>query len=299
MTNRRIKKEAIFKLGVNAIQCLTKKVIEGYICPICGIEFPINSLDDGTLTLEHVPPRKMGGKELVLTCKKCNNNAGHGIESDLCIRQELHNFKNSIIDNKNDYRGRIKLGIGEEMLNADISKSQQCINIKIHGPSNNPQKVQKSLEYIKKLMLEKKCESQEVKIRSDKSYNFRKAKVADLRIAFLVVFAKLGYKYALDPRLIPVRKQIFCPDSDLLQDKYWMSIPETHSADNLILVVDEPFNSLIVKIGYSGVILPPLEGPFDFYSNLCVKTEGMEKINFKGGVVSWPVQPEFLIDLKN
>ena len=45
-------------------------------CPICLCEFKRTDVEKGTkVTLEHVPPKTLGGSPLCLTCKTCNNKA--------------------------------------------------------------------------------------------------------------------------------------------------------------------------------------------------------------------------------
>jgi hypothetical protein len=44
----------------------------GYACPICLRISP----SDATLTVEDVPPKSVGGRPLILTCKSCNDAAG-------------------------------------------------------------------------------------------------------------------------------------------------------------------------------------------------------------------------------
>ncbi len=44
-------------------------------CPICLSEFDRSDVVAGTeVTLEHAPPKSLGGAPICLTCKRCNNN---------------------------------------------------------------------------------------------------------------------------------------------------------------------------------------------------------------------------------
>ena len=50
-------------------------------CPICLERFTeAEALDGRTVTLEHVPPKALGGKPMCLTCTSCNVGAGHGVD---------------------------------------------------------------------------------------------------------------------------------------------------------------------------------------------------------------------------
>src|SRR5436190_12320198 len=51
-----------------------------YVCPVCLRAFPIEAIGARTLTTEHAPPKCLGGPELLLTCKACNNLAGRWLD---------------------------------------------------------------------------------------------------------------------------------------------------------------------------------------------------------------------------
>ena len=64
---------------------------EVYICPICFDAFLVNGIyenDSNFLTLEDVPPKKLGGKPTLLTCKNCNNKSGKILDSQLKMSLE-------------------------------------------------------------------------------------------------------------------------------------------------------------------------------------------------------------------
>ena len=50
-------------------------------CPLCFTPFTSAEASSGrTVTLEHVPPKALGGKALCLTCKSCNAGAGREVD---------------------------------------------------------------------------------------------------------------------------------------------------------------------------------------------------------------------------
>ncbi|WP_394368459.1 HNH endonuclease [Adhaeribacter radiodurans] len=60
-----------------------------YICPICLIKFSEEALSEkvkNNLTLEDAPPKSLGGSQIALTCKKCNNTCGHKVDFHLSVR---------------------------------------------------------------------------------------------------------------------------------------------------------------------------------------------------------------------
>jgi hypothetical protein len=74
------RRESWFRSGVHAINCLIDDFGDQYVCPLCLRPFDHTALHT-ELTIEHVPPESLGGKELVLTCRDCNSHAGHTIDA--------------------------------------------------------------------------------------------------------------------------------------------------------------------------------------------------------------------------
>jgi transcription elongation factor Elf1 len=71
------------------LQGITPKFDRTYICPICKDHFSVDALDQSIanpLTLEDAPPKSLGGKANILTCKTCNNSCGQKIDYHLTER---------------------------------------------------------------------------------------------------------------------------------------------------------------------------------------------------------------------
>ncbi|MGJ1321537.1 hypothetical protein ACR780_02515 [Sphingobacterium faecium] len=79
----------------NAITIKTGEFIlpdELYLCPISLQLYSVESLKNEELTVEHVPPKSLGGKELVLVAKEVNNTDGHTSDKDLLLFFQTKNF---------------------------------------------------------------------------------------------------------------------------------------------------------------------------------------------------------------
>jgi hypothetical protein len=63
-----------------------------YVCPLCLFAYGETALYDGLLTREDVPPRSVGGRKIVLTCKPCNDRAGHQIDWHALREADLIGF---------------------------------------------------------------------------------------------------------------------------------------------------------------------------------------------------------------
>ena len=64
------KKREWFELGAASVARERPGMFDQptYPCPICLTPFTIEALADKRLSAEHVPPKSVGGHELVLTC---------------------------------------------------------------------------------------------------------------------------------------------------------------------------------------------------------------------------------------
>ena len=67
-----------FDRGARALVAARPAGPEVYCCPLCLRGFDAEHMDH--LSIEDVPPRSVGGRPLLLTCRECNNK--HGTELD-------------------------------------------------------------------------------------------------------------------------------------------------------------------------------------------------------------------------
>src|SRR5260370_42156106 len=64
-----------------------------YLCPLCSDTWlTVEEFGTGELTVEHVPPEVLGGDDLVLTCKKCNNDAGGRFDGPAGEEQRIRQY---------------------------------------------------------------------------------------------------------------------------------------------------------------------------------------------------------------
>ena len=84
----REKKERWFAEATAITDALIKDAGGRYLCPLCLEWF--GSVED--VSLEHAPPESVGGREVALTCRACNNTAGHTIDAELRKVETLREF---------------------------------------------------------------------------------------------------------------------------------------------------------------------------------------------------------------
>jgi hypothetical protein len=186
--------------------------LDPYVCPICSklfVEESLNQIHSNPLTLEDVPPQKLGGKPLTLTCKNCNNKlGGTKLDSNLIWNLEIEPFMKSEpnshikayyeINKRTKAKGRLTY----------FAKNKFGISF---NPGTNPN-LSKELDY-----LIKNWDKTTIKF-SFQAPNRMKVLLALLRIAHLKMFSVFGYGYFFNPTPQIIRQQLFEPDSKLIPD---------------------------------------------------------------------------------
>jgi len=193
-----------------------------YICPICLK--PHNDLTEADPpTLEDAPPKSLGGKANTLTCKSCNNTAGHKIDFHLAERlRELDNAQFLPGTEMN-----VKIKIGNETLQGTISVQEDGTMQIIHSKKNNhPEILEQKMKELKGGMVI--------------DMDFLKSRVipdnleyALLKTGYLLAFEKFGYSFILDSNYDIVRQQLQNPEKRIDQEGFWLSPPYPKSHNGL------------------------------------------------------------------
>jgi len=90
MANERKKREW-FDLGAESFARVRPGLYDHptYPCPICLTTFTIEALALKQLSAEHVPPASLGGREMLLTCRSCNNSSGTKLDAHARIKEDV------------------------------------------------------------------------------------------------------------------------------------------------------------------------------------------------------------------
>ena len=180
-------------------------------CPICLAQFTRAGVESGTeVTLEHAPPKSLGGSVICLTCKKCNNKASlvdHHAYLSKKARDDWRAGKGvpivvGLFGHKKKYRF-----IPQDSKAPYPAQRHFMRNGSIHlGP----------LPAIDSLDIDKGI-SFRIPQRDD--YEF----VSMVKSAYLMVFSLMGangYRFAQNIGLTPVREQIMNPDQTILKSGF-------------------------------------------------------------------------------
>lgn len=209
-----------------------------YICPICLDHFSVADLNQSLsnpLTLEDAPPKSLGGKANVLTCKSCNNKCGTDVDYHLSQQMtELDKrefrpgmeFAAEFENEGKTVQGRIKVGIDGTFKVLHIEKN------------NNPKTLG---DYVSTTR-----SGSGVQIKYKKTnVEPHKIQLALLKTAYLLVFQKYGYAFILNPIYNRVREQLRNPDRLIYPLEFWFNAPFPEQAIGVPFIIEPGLASIM------------------------------------------------------
>ncbi|WP_456459244.1 hypothetical protein [Reichenbachiella sp.] len=181
-----------------------------YACPMCLTLFDETGLDQSKerrLTLEDVPPKKLGGKPLILTCNTCNNQSGTKYDSHLLNQTRAENF----LRRKEGGQKEVVIQINNKSKIKGIAKNLPNDTLGIHFINKSNPMAQPDIDH-----LFKNWNSGQFKL-DIKGGNPKLFNIAKLRIAYLLAFAKFGYGYIMNWQTQIIRSQLSNPNDAIIE----------------------------------------------------------------------------------
>lgn len=235
-----------------------------YICPLCEKGFDEAAYDERRLTLEHVPPKSQRGKGILLTCARCNNVAGATVDGQLHLRTKMEELARALAGNGVAREMSVSFELGGVVVNATahVDATNGSIELEIHEERNNPANIE-----LQRAMTRVAAEGDTVppitiRTGARMGYVERLAQLSELRAAYLLAFARFGYRYALNPRLDVVREQIQNHEREIIP---YFCYPVAPGETSIMLT---PQGDLLVRIGGTVVVLPWINGHSNVYFDL-------------------------------
>lgn len=170
-----------------------------YICPLCDRVFSEAAINSEDLTLEHVPPGKLGGRKRLLTCETCNNDQGSTLEKRL-----VDEVKNSI-DGVQNATMQFNKGT-KPFVRGTLSTSGNGINFKYW----------KSNKYFDNQVVDSLHQGEVIQFRFSFKIYPKKVNLALLRVAYLMMFERFGYGYYFSYSGSLIRSQVLSPEKNTL-----------------------------------------------------------------------------------
>lgn len=269
-----------------------------YACPSCLVAYPREAVAAGLLTIEDVPPKSVGGRPLLLTCKRCNNTAGNSFDSHAATRAQADDF----------VRGRVTsrpLPMTSYIDGIPLRGTAQWTDsgIQLFGvPKKNDSRVQAA--YFE--ALDGYVESGNSKLNHSFTIHTRfdeaRARISWIRAAYLAAFAALGWGYILRAAMDPYRNQLRNPDTMTLTTYVFRDYDAAPDARR-ILIVDRPddLRCVAVTLGEHMVFLPGIFNPKtcdELAEAFASKREGGDRltVHLDGKMVPWPRWPTYFLD---
>lgn len=272
MNEREKKRKIIFdKYSDNIIFLKSNAIIEieldydrTYICPICLAQFPETALDqtiENPLSLEDAPPKSLGGKSNILTCKKCNNTSGHEVDKHLTERMkelDQHKFLPNL-------EFTAKFEIDGTIIQGKISIDENGTMTVYHlDKNNNPIKLQ---DYFKSAKKDKIINLQI----DQKQINPINLQIALLKTGYLLAFEKYGYSLILDNSYQRLRHQLRNPLEIIYPLDFWFKAPLPKEIFGVPFIIENGMEAICsifpLKTGAServfGTIIPLTTKPIE------------------------------------
>ena len=266
-----------------------------YICPLCLRGFLPKALETDLLTVEHVPPKALGGQGLVLTCRRCNSGAGARLDHEMMKKELIYDFHYGMMPQP----AAARLTMADQSVNVEVQAIEESIRVVGLPGSNDPQVQKKLLEELDRLVESGSWQGSQFDLTFYRGFRHRPALVGWLRAGYLAAFAALGYRYIMRAGLAVVRQQLANPEEDILR-VFSVTMPgRIPREERRILLVQRHtwMNSVAVQIGRHVVFLPSLEDAWpSLYEDLAERAGEQADERIAGKLIPWPAKPRYALD---
>jgi hypothetical protein len=261
-----------------------------YLCPLCIRLFTKKHLDqsiENCLTLEDVPPKSLGGKPLILTCKECNNKSGNKLDEELRKKLIIHEFGKKTP--KTQVQASMKFASGLYTSCAMSHRNDGGLNVHLFKNGLKAKRgKRKCFPQISDYLRANGLNDFSLKI---KTYKTKHPKIALLRIAYLLAIAKFGYSFLFNDNLEQVRQQIKTPEKEVIKG-FGLIEQDDNSYEEGIYLVTQPKELrcflIIFKLftenseTLQAVVLPGFnDDSLEIYEKLQQTQERDKKLNFQ------------------
>ena len=228
-----------------------------YVCPVCDRAFARQAVAAGVLTAELVPPESFGGRELLLTCKACNNEASSRLDAHARRKENLADVMMGTLGRPL----KVRVAHGGQKLNARLVVSTTGWALNIVKRANDPA----ALAAFQAAGPPTAGSAVNVEFLGERFADLG-AKMSWFRSGFLALFAAFGYRFSFDAALQLVKRQLRSPDSRLIYS-FTIEIPQSLPwSEWRILEIPDPPCTGVVFGRY--VIVLPHRGDVTFYERL-------------------------------
>jgi hypothetical protein len=276
-----------------------------YRCPICLEAFSTDDLEARRLTLDHVPPRSVGGRELCLTCVDCNTISGSSADYAIAEMTRLRRL-NEALDGRGNSVVEATLEAGGLAVRGELRVEGGSFTINVHQRRNHPASSDALRKHFDTAVAGSETD-RSYRLSTSFKYSKERLFAAYLRVGYLAGFSYFGYDLILDQRFDLVRRQIRSPTERIVPfaaanlDALRESEPVDPFVGRLVAPVlgtvvfmPAPISGAAVAMS---VFLPSPASPPDFYAQIAAAYYARDpgrKIDARVEPLGWPRGPEFV-----
>lgn len=289
------------------------ELVNTYLCPLCCSRFWLReaadgSVTDGDLSLDDAPPLAMknaDGRVKVLVCRICNNTAGSLVEADLS-----HYWRQvSFVRQQPDGPFPATLQMGSESVNvearylpADSEGGPFTLSV-VGGPPgthDHPETHARMWAEVDRIHDEGTWDGTAFTVTPKRGFKHKQVSVALLKSAYLIAFARFGYRWALAASMTPIRNVVAGAAQGRIsadEPAPWRVLAADESTSAVrVATAAEPEPLVLVQMGVDVIVLPASQTPPGLYDRL--RRGGAAQSAEFGGLRSHPVptHPEYVLD---
>lgn len=269
-----------------------------YACPCCLLLYPREAVAAGFLTVEDVPPKSVGGRPMLLTCKRCNNTAGAEFDSHAATRLSADDFARGRVTDRPLPMTSYADGVPLRGIARVTDSGIQLVGV----PKQNDPKIQaahfEALDVYVESGNPRPNHSFTVHTRFDET----RARISWIRAAYLAAFAALGWSYILRDVMDPYRNQLKQPGVKILPT-HLLRDPHASPGQRRVLLVENPdeVRCVAVVMGEHTVFLPGVVRPMtcdelvEAFASRRVEGEQLNA-SLKGKEIPWPSRAMYFLD---
>lgn len=321
MKSGEIQREVIFKFYSdnlsllkenNFLPTVTPKFVGTYICPLCLEHFSPKDLDTSLpnfLTLEDAPPKSLGGKANVLTCKNCNNTCGYKIDFHLTERLRELDSRAFLPNTETKVKVKKDGQVFQGTLKIDMDGTMRMYQSK---KNNHPGKLGDFIGTLEP--------GTEIQMDFEKSRVIpENLQYAILKTGYLLAFERFGYGFILNEFYDRVRQQLLHPDANTYPTEFWFMPPYPIEMCGVYFICDKGCEAILsmfpLKTDASNrifaTILPliyPVEETIQRVNNKFDENGNIElelyphftsKEDYISGIISIKLMSKWITDRKN
>lgn len=271
---------------------------EYYACPCCLVAYNRAAVTARVLTEEHVPPRSLGGRGLLLTCAGCNSNAGTKFDAHATRRLDAEAFMSGQVN------GPVlpaTFRVDGIPLRCTAQWTEGGLQLFGVPRQNNPE-IQEAHFQALDAYVESGNPNPDTSFTVHTHFNGERARLSWIRSAYLVAFAALGWSYIFRSVMEPARQQLKQPDAEIIP-MHILRGPIASAGERRILSVSEPdeLRCILVMVSGHTVFLPGIFRPLSFgqlanaFSYRC-DADGKLRVVLNGKELPWPRWPTYFLD---